>query len=183
MAAIENVACGRLNRPHNSHHLTSNVQMSLRLIFAIGFALILPACVTAPSFVSLFEGPDAVQIRHRKFDESYTVWDRIAVVSVDDKFIGSTYVGATTQVAPGDRKLVVRMHFRRGVGAEYEGFATLAAPLPSTARLELNGRVDGTEVEVWLEDAKTKARLGQAGRGAWRVVPLAPTPMPIFISR
>jgi hypothetical protein len=157
--------------------------MSSRFIFAALLTFALSACVTAPSFVSLFDGPDAVQIRHRKYDESFFVWDRVSVLSVDDKFIGSTYVGATTQLAAGERKLVIRMHFRRGAGAEYEGFATLPASLPTAARLELNGKVDGADVEVWLEDAKTRARLGQVGRGAWRVVPLASTPIPIFIPR
>jgi hypothetical protein len=151
---------------------------NLLLIISVSLAL-LTGC--APSKVVLHQGNDAVVIQHLKSDADRTTWDRVEVWAVDDRFIGPTYVGATTTLAPGDRKLVIHMYFRRGIGPEYEAFAELRALLRPSANLRLNGKVDGTSVIVWLEDAATQAMVGETARAQWRVMPRVQSPVPIFI--
>jgi hypothetical protein len=153
---------------------------SLTRLIALVSALLV-GCVIAPREVNLYEGNDAIEIRHRKYDEGLTVWDRVEVWAVNEKFIGATYVGATTRLAPGRQKLVIHMYFRRGLGPVYEGFATLMANLTPSARLTLNGKTDGTEIVVWLEDVSNGATVSETSRGTWRVMPESPTPIPIFI--
>lgn len=152
--------------------------MKLKLILVAFAVLVATGC--APSLVVLHEGPDAVEVQHLKTDESYANWDRVEVWAMDGKFIGPTYVGATTKLAPGKHKLVVHMYFRRGIGPEYEAFIDLEAVLPASARLRLNGRVDGANAIVWLEDASTRTQVSGEARAPWRIIPRAQS-VPIFI--
>jgi hypothetical protein len=149
------------------------------VIFACLSLMLLAGC--APSRVVLHQGPDAVVIQHLKSDADLTTWERIEVWAVDDRFIGPTYVGATTTVAPGNRKLVVHMYFKRGFGPEYEAFADLRVSLPTSGRLKLNGKVDGANVVVWLEDAATQSIMGGTAQAPWRVMPRAGSAVPVFI--
>jgi hypothetical protein len=106
----------------------------------------LPGC--APSRVNLYDGKDAVKIKHLNYNEGLIISDRVEVWAVNDRFIGSTYVGAITQLAPGLNKIVVHKYFHPGMGPVYEGFATLTAELQPGALLALNGKTDGGEIVV-----------------------------------
>lgn len=155
----------------------------MRYFFSIFIACtfcVLAGCA-APSRVNLYEGKDAVQIRHLNHDEGLIVWDRVEVWAVNEKFVGSTYVGAMTQVAPGRQKIVIHKYFHPGMGPVYEGFATLIAELRPGALLALNGKTDGGEIVVWLQDASTGEPVSEQARGFLQEVRQTQSVIPIFI--
>lgn len=148
-------------------------------LLAVGVALV--GCAIAPSRVTLYEGGDAVEIRHRHVDESFTRWQSVEVHAVDDKFTGPKHVGAVTVLKPGKRKLLVRMFFRPGITPVYEGFVTLSADLSPGSRLVLNGRVDGHTVVAWLESADDLKRVTEEVSAPWWTASPNGAPTPIFV--
>src|SRR5476651_1707188 len=147
-------------------------------IFIAFVFCVLSGCA-APSRVNLYDGKDAVKIHHLNHDEGLIVWDRIEVWAVNEKFIGSTYVGATTQLAPGLQKIAIHKYFHPGMGPVYEGFATLTAELRPGALLALNGKTDGGEIVVWLQDELTGEIVSEEARGVVRAVQQNQSMVPI----
>ena len=132
---------------------------------------LLAGCVIAPKEVILYNASDAVIISHLKRDRSYVDFDRIAVWAVGDRKIGPTYVGGMTQLAPGNQALLIHYYTKPGIGPEFEAYVPLSASLPVGARLRLNGKTDGSDAVVWLEDATSGAVVGGTGRGPMRIAP------------
>jgi hypothetical protein len=143
----------------------------MRGLLTFVFVWLLAGCVVAPKEVVLYSASDAVEIRHLKRDVSYLNYDRVSVWAVDRRTIGPTYVGGMTKLAPGLRVLLVHFYTKPGFGPEFESYVQLTVDLPAASRLMLNGKAEGGEAVVWLEDAASGTLVGQPTRGPLSIAP------------
>lgn len=143
---------------------------------------LLAGCATAPRDAKLYAGPDAVQIQSTRHSTIWNAaWDKQGIYSVNGQPI-DTSGNATTWVAPGPQKLVVRRYFGPVFGHAHEGFATLTVHLKPGSHLLVNGKTDGDDIVVWLEDAATHEIEGEQARAPWHELP-NDTIVPIFFPR
>jgi hypothetical protein len=143
---------------------------------------LLTGCKTAPTEVNLYQGPGMVEIRHRHHEEGLLLFDTVEVWGVDNKFIGATYIGAVTRLSPGKHDLIIHRMFKPGISDLYEGYMKLTVDLRPDAHLVMNGKTDGIDNVVWLEDATTGEQVSDTSRAPWRPVATSTT-VPIFIPK
>ena len=74
------------------------------------------SCSIAPELVSLSEAPDAPDIgtKWKKYEQFN--WDRIEMISVDDKFIGPLHWGGAVKMEPGQHLITVKMSVQPRIG-------------------------------------------------------------------
>lgn len=127
------------------------------------------------------EDDDAAVIESAMIRESTFVWTRLALLTVDDRFIEvSSWSGLPkdqVRVSPGLHKINVNVTFNYGFGNPQ---MTTVVPIEFSilrgARYVLQGRVIGTRVEVWLNDTSGQ-RVSNVGSGALGVSAVGPVPM------
>lgn len=124
---------------------------------------------------------NAAVIESAMIRESTFVWTRLTLLTVDDRFIEmSAWSGLPNdqvRVSPGLLKINVNVTFNHGFGNPQ---MTTVVPIESNVvrgtRYVLHGRVKGTRVEVWLNDASGR-RASNVGSGALGVSAISPVPM------
>jgi hypothetical protein len=130
---------------------------------------------------------DAASITGRWVRESPFVWEGFSLLAVNDKFISAPMMDraehVTAKVAPGTHKLAVKAIFNRGMGGggPYEAFIPLTAELKPSAKYRIAGKVTGTAVEAWLEDAETKERMSSVAMAPFGKQAVQAGAVPIFI--
>jgi hypothetical protein len=155
----------------------------LRRTVLIAPIALLFGCV-APSLLDIADSTNAATIKTKATKESIFNWDEVTIVSINDKFLRSIYVGGSLRLNAGTTTIVTKVTFNRpNSPGPFESIVTLKVALPASANLALNNEVSGGDVAVWLEDLSTKQRVGEPGRAPWRITAGVAPVVPIIIKK
>jgi hypothetical protein len=144
----------------------------------------LSSCVIAPKVVDLSTTPESVEVRTKWTEPKRFVWDRIEIVSVNNKFVGSIYVGGSVRMNSGSNLIAAKMTFNRGFDTgPFEAIASVSVDLPRAGSYAMNGEVNGAEVILWVEDVVTGRKVGESKPVPWRMAPKQATPVPVFVPK
>ena len=93
-------------------------------------------------------------------------WEQYTVESIDGLTISYFFTGGTSHripVSPGEHKLVVYAQYNRSLGGPCpcEAFLQVPVNVESGVSYQVNGKVEGNQIQVWLEDAETSEKISQ----------------------
>jgi hypothetical protein len=126
---------------------------------------------------------DAATLRADWARDSVLVWRASYVSAVDDKFVDREGAYPSVKVDPGERVLAIAVRFNQGPGSggPFESEVRLVADLKARGIYQVRSRAVGFEIEAWLEEEGSGARVGEPARAIFSKAPPQRSTIPVLI--
>ena len=162
----------------------------IKKLMILIFCLALFGCASG-GYVQPEMSSDVAIIKNKSTRNGLTNWEVYVVQTVNDQFISYakedwlTWSGpakAERRYEPGEVQLVIKAEFNKTFGGSgpFLAFVPLKATILPGVVYQLEGKVQGNEVVVWLVDSKSNDVVSPEGRSNYNVMPTS-TFTPIFI--
>ena len=155
----------------------------IRVILLLAMALAVPGCATGPIYDPPSENKEGLAtIRGHSHRTGVFQWENYRIDLIDNQTVSYILRSETSYeipVHPGEHSFVIFSQFNRSFwsgSCPCQAFVQIEATLEPGKAYRLNGKVEGVDVRVWIEEEQSGERISEIAKGGYR-----PSPRDVFI--